>query len=144
MRRWESSGDCENPNFVREKRSFFWVLILTMVHHSTDDDSELEVRPDGATMLVQQSVDAPSSSDSRPLQEPDSSSAVSNHTITITVSHDSSDHLLHVPDRATFGIKKTLLFCLFFCLLIVLGLIHFLETRNKPNAERIHHFCFIH
>ncbi|KAJ0231221.1 BAG domain-containing protein [Hirschfeldia incana] len=78
-----------------------------MMHHSTDDDSELELRPDAATIPVQQSVDA--ASDSRPPQDPDSSSPVSNHTISITVSHDSSEHLLHVPDHATFGDVKNAL-----------------------------------
>ncbi|KAG2263397.1 hypothetical protein Bca52824_070476 [Brassica carinata] len=81
-----------------------------MMHHSTDD-SEMEVRPDGdTTMLVQQRDDAASSSsDSRPLQDPDSASPVSSQTISITVSHDSSEHLLHVPDHATFGdVKKAL------------------------------------
>ncbi|KAG2263740.1 hypothetical protein Bca52824_070819 [Brassica carinata] len=73
------------------------------MHHSTDDDSELEVRP----MPVQQRDDsASSSSDSRPLHDPDSTSAVSSHTISITVSHGSSDHHLHVPHHATFGDLK--------------------------------------
>lgn len=70
------------------------------MHHSTDD-SELEARPDGGdtTMLVQQRDDAAS----------DSASPVSSQTISITVSHDSSDHLLHVPDHSTFGdVKKSL------------------------------------
>lgn len=66
-----------------------------MMHNSTDD-SELEVRPDGA-MPVQQRDDA--ASDSQPLQDP----SVSSQTISITVSHDSSEHLLHVPEHATFG-----------------------------------------
>ncbi|KAF8050297.1 hypothetical protein N665_1998s0001 [Sinapis alba] len=79
-----------------------------MMHHSTDDDSEMEVRPDGA-ILVQQRDDAASSSDSRRLQNPDSTSPVLGQTISITVSHDSSEHLLHVPDHATFGdVKKAL------------------------------------
>ncbi|CAN7080890.1 unnamed protein product [Brassica oleracea var. botrytis] len=73
------------------------------MHHSTDDDSELEVRP----VPVQQRDDySASSSDSRPLHDPDSASAVSSHTISITVSHGSSDHHLHVPDHATFGDLK--------------------------------------
>lgn len=70
------------------------------MHHSTDDDSELEV----SAMPVQQRDDSASSSDSRPLHDPDSASAVSSHTISITVSHGSSDHHLHVPHHATFGI----------------------------------------
>ncbi|KAH0870605.1 hypothetical protein HID58_077627, partial [Brassica napus] len=74
----------------------------TKMHHSTDDDSELEVRP----VPVQQRDDSASSSDSRPLHDPDSASAVSSHTISITVSHGSSDHHLHVPDHATFGDLK--------------------------------------
>ncbi|KAF8081109.1 hypothetical protein N665_0907s0031 [Sinapis alba] len=79
-----------------------------MMHHSTDDDSEMEVRPDGA-ILVQQRDDAASSPDSRRLQNPDSTSPVPGQTIRITVSHDSSEHLLHVPDHATFGdVKKAL------------------------------------
>ncbi|KAF3593442.1 hypothetical protein DY000_02026507 [Brassica cretica] len=74
------------------------------MHHSTDDDSELEVRP----MPVQQRDDSASSSDSRPLHDPDSASAVSSHTISITVSHGSSDHHLHVPHHATFEIAKAI------------------------------------
>lgn len=66
-----------------------------MMHHSTDDSEP------GGAMPVQQRDDAASSSDF--------ASAVSNHTITITVYHGSSDHHLHVPQHATFGdVKKAL------------------------------------
>lgn len=89
----ESSGETAKTliSFVRE-RGFWFYLQTTMMHHSTDDSE-----PDGA-MPVQQRDDSASSSDS--------ASAVSNHTITITVYHGSSDHHLHVPQHATFGIKK--------------------------------------
>ncbi|CAH8388592.1 unnamed protein product [Eruca vesicaria subsp. sativa] len=75
-------------------------------HHSTGDDSELEVRPDDAIPVQQKA-----SSDAQPLQQdPDSSSAVSTQTISITVSHDSSEHLLHLSDHSTFGdVKKEFL-----------------------------------